>query len=206
MKQKPIYTIGHSTHALSYFLELLRAYDVNSVIDVRSLPASRFNPHYNKKALARSLEECGIAYHHFGEEFGARQTDPGLLNEEGKVDFQKMRESEKFKKGIEQLKATTESGAIIALMCSEGEPLHCHRFSMISPALEDFEVLHILKDKSVMTQAQMEDELLKHYANQLQPDIFRPLDNRPDQLGAAFSFVNQEIAFSPVTQRKVSKK
>ena len=206
MKQKPIYTIGHSTHPLFYFLELLNAHGVNSIVDVRSLPASRFNPQYNKKTLARSLEECGIAYHHLGEEFGARQTDPNVLNEEGKVDFQKMRSSEKFKKGVEQLKIATESGSVIALMCSEGEPLTCHRFSMISPALQDFEVLHILKDKTVMTQVQMEDELLKHYANQLQPDIFRPHNSRSDQLDAAFIIVNKEIAFSPVTQRKGPKK
>jgi uncharacterized protein (DUF488 family) len=201
-----IYSIGHSTHPISYFLELLHAYGVNCVVDVRSLPASRFNPQYNKKALARTLEENGIVYHHFGEEFGARQTDPGLLNEEGRVDFQKMRESMKFKKAVAQLKLDTERGSVIALMCSESEPLNCHRFSMISPALHDFEIRHILKDKSIVSQIQLEEQLLKHFSSQLQPDIFRPLPNRDDQLRAAYALLNKEIAFSPVTQSKSSRK
>lgn len=206
MTRPPIYTIGHSTHPISFFLELLDTYHVNSVVDVRSLPASRFNPQYNKKALARSLEDCGIAYHHFGEEFGARQTDPDVLGEDGKVDFQKMRKNGKFERGVTQLKTSGKNGEIIVLMCSESEPLSCHRFSMISPALQDFEVRHILKDKSFLTQTQVEDQLLNHFSTQLQPDIFRPLTTRQDQLTAAYKLVNKEIAFSPVSQDKKMRK
>lgn len=202
----PIYTIGHSTHTIDYFVQLLNAYGVNRVVDVRSLPASRFNPQFNKKALARSLEEYGIAYHHWGDEFGARQTDPAVLNEDGRVDFQQMRGSEKFKTAVAQLKEDTEAGGVIALMCSESEPLSCHRFSMISPALQEFDVRHILKDKSVMSQHEIEEQLLKHFSSQLQPDIFRPLSSRVDQLKAAYLLLENEIAFSPVTQRKGSRK
>lgn len=202
MGKSVIYTVGHSTHPIAFFLDLLNHFGINYVADVRSVPSSRFNPQYNRKTLARSLEDYGIRYHHFGEEFGARQSDPSFLDEEGKVDFLKMRSGNKFRAGIEQLKKDTTGGFMIALMCSESEPLGCHRFSMISPALVDFEVRHILKDVSTVGQAQLEEQLLKQYANKLQPDIFRPILNREDQLEAAYRLLNKEIAYSPVTHSK----
>jgi hypothetical protein len=200
---KPIiYTVGHSTHTITFFLDLLNHFGINYLADVRSLPASRFNPQYNKKSLARSLEDYGIRYHHFGEEFGARQSAPDLLDEEGKVDFSKMRASVKFKAGIEQLKKDTGEGYVIALMCSESDPLSCHRFSMISPALKEFEVKHILKDVSAVNQAQLEEQLLKQFASKLQLDIFQPRLSREDQLQNAYKLLNKEVGYSPVAHRK----
>jgi uncharacterized protein (DUF488 family) len=98
MSKPLIYTIGHSTHAIDYFLELLTDYKITCVVDVRSLSASRFNPQYNKNALSTFLRAHGITYLHFGEEFGARQSDPQLLDDKGKVDFEKMRKSPNLKK------------------------------------------------------------------------------------------------------------
>ena len=114
MVKPVIYTIGHSTHPIAYFIELLKCYNVNCVVDVRSLAASRFNPQYNKKSLATSLNSQRIEYLHFGEEFGARQIDPSLLDEEGRVDFEKIRNSEKFTRGIERLTKRLREGYSIA--------------------------------------------------------------------------------------------
>src|SRR5688572_21081734 len=103
MTKPIIYTIGHSTHPIDYFLELLEHYGVNCIVDVRSLPASRFNPQFNKKSLASSLKAKGTEYMHFGEAFGARQTDRLLLDNEGRVDFEKTRGTEKFINAIGRL-------------------------------------------------------------------------------------------------------
>jgi uncharacterized protein (DUF488 family) len=207
MTKPVIYTIGHSTHVIEYFIELLKHHGVNCVVDVRSLPASRFNPQYNKKALADALTQQGITYLHFGEEFGARQTDPSLLDEEGRVDFEKIRDSEKITKGIERLTKGIHEGYTIALMCSEAEPLHCHRFSMISVALKDFDVRHILKDKSIRTQEQLENDLLKMYSNKLSaPDMFHNQRSDQDRLRLAYKLLNKSVAYSPASHKSGFRK
>ena len=85
-------------------------------------------------------------------------------------------------------------------MCSEGDPFDCHRFSMISLALEKdgFDVTHILKDKTLITNANLEKELLKKYNKKLpKPDMFNPDISVDDQLKAAYKLKNREIGYSP---------
>lgn len=200
MRNPVIYTIGHSTHPIDYFLELLKTYSINCLIDVRSLAASTYNPQYNKEPLSNFLKKNGISYLHFADEFGARHTDPDLLDEDGKVDFELVRKSWIFKNGLERLWLGHEKGFVSALMCSEGEPFDCHRFSMISPALEKdgFEVMHILKDKNILSNAALEKQLLKKYEKKLpKPDMFQPDITTDDQLKVAYRLRNKEIAFSP---------
>jgi uncharacterized protein (DUF488 family) len=198
---KPIiYTVGHSTHKPEYFLELLQEYSVNCVVDVRSVAASGFNPQYNKEPFSNFLKNNRIAYFHFAEEFGARHNDPDLLDEEGKVDFEKVRKSWNFKRGVEQLWQEVDKGLTIALMCSESEPLDCHRFSMVSIALEKagFKVMHILKDKTLENNAELEAELLRKYDKKIpKADMFEPNVTLDDQLKVAYRLRNKEIAYSP---------
>lgn len=198
-----IYTIGHSTHRIEYFVELLNAYSINCVVDVRSVAASSYNPQYNKEPLTHFLKYNGITYLHFAEEFGARHTDRDLLDEDGKVDFEKVRKSRLFKNGVEQLWLKVDKGATIALMCSEGEPFDCHRFSMISFALEKdgFEVRHILKDKTIITNIELEKQLLKKYDKKLpKPDMFQPNISIADQLRVAYRLRNKDVAYSPYSK------
>ena len=72
-----IYTIGHSTHVIDVFLELLRRHDITAVADMRSAPFSRFNPQFHKKTLQGTLAAHGIKYIFLGGELGAR----GVLRE-----------------------------------------------------------------------------------------------------------------------------
>src|SRR4051812_43719555 len=99
MARPTIYTVGHSTHPIDVFLDLLKAYSISCLIDVRSLAASSYNPQYNKEPLTNFLKAKGITYLHFAEEFGARHTDPDLLDDEGKVNFELVRKSWNFKQG-----------------------------------------------------------------------------------------------------------
>ncbi len=208
MDRPLIYTVGHSTHQINYFLELLKTYSVNCLIDVRSVAASSYNPQYNKEPLSNYLKNNNVTYLHFAEEFGARYTDPDLLDEEGKVDFEKVRKSYNFKNGVERLWFGVDKGDTVALMCSEGEPFDCHRFSMISIALEKdgFEVKHILKDKSLKSNEELEEQLLKKYAKKLPlPELFQQNVTKEDQLRAAYRLRNKDIAFSPYTKEQVEQ-
>ena len=200
MEKPVIYTVGHSTHPLDFFLEMLKAFSVNYLIDVRSIAASSYNPQYNKEAISNFLRNNGITYKHFGLEFGARYTDPDLLDEDGKVNFELVRKSWNFKNGIDHLTLAMNEGFTIALMCSESDPLECHRFSMISIALqkEDIEVRHILKDKTIRLNTQLESQILKKYNKKIpQPDIFQPNITLEDQLKVAYRLHNKEIGYSP---------
>jgi len=198
-----IYTVGHSTHPIEHFIALLNLYSVNCVVDVRSLAASRFNPQYNRRSLNGSLEEHGIKYFHFAESFGARQSDPDLLNDEGQVDFRKMRASDTFEKGVIRLGVLAQQGCVISLMCAESDPLNCHRFSMISPALKDFEVKHILKDSGILTQSQLEERLLKSYSRKLaKPDMFNKVRTGQEELNDAYELCRKKIAYSPSSHKK----
>lgn len=199
MNKPVIYTVGHSTHPLNYFLSLLREYHITCLVDVRSVAASSYNPQYNKEPLSSFLKNNGIKYMHFPEEFGARFSDPDLLDENGKVDFAKVRKSGNFKNGVDRLWLGINKGYTIALMCSESDPFDCHRFSMITVGLQQdgFEILHIMKDKTLKSTPDLEQLLLKKYAPQLpKPDIFRPNVTPEDRLNAAYRLRNMEIAFS----------
>ncbi|SEJ73322.1 Protein of unknown function, DUF488 [Dyadobacter koreensis] len=202
MNTRTLFTIGHSSHPPEYFLELLKHYQITCLIDVRSVAASAYNPQFNKEPLAAFLKNNGINYQHFPREFGARHTDPELLDPEGKVEFEKVRNSTLFKDGIQKLIQGLEKGFTISLMCSEAEPLECHRFSMISLALAQhgFEINHILKDKTFASNAQLEKAILKKFYKKLPvPTVFDPDVTIQDQINAAYRLKNQEIAFSPYT-------
>lgn len=202
MNTRTLFTIGHSSHPPDYFLELLEEYNITCLIDVRSVAASAYNPQYNKEPLAAFLNKNGIQYLHFSKEFGARHTELELLDENGKVDFEKVRNSNSFKEGVQRLIQGFDQGYVISLMCSEAEPLDCHRFSMVSVALSNagFKINHILKDKSLVTNAQLENALFKKFYKKLPiPTFFEPDITIQDQIKAAYRLKNQEIAFSPYT-------
>lgn len=204
MSKPIIYTIGHSNHPIDVFLDLLNTFSIDILIDVRSIAASAYNPQYNKEPLSNFLQKNEINYLHFAEEFGARHTDPDLLDNEGKVHFELVRKSWNFKNGVERLWEEIDKGNKIALMCSEGEPFDCHRFAMISVALDrdGFDVQHILKDKNIKTNAELEEQLLKKYDKKIpKPDMFQPDITKEDQLKVAYRLRNKEIAYSPFSNQ-----
>lgn len=194
-----IYTVGHSNHAPEYFLALLQAHDINCVVDVRSVAASAHNPQFNKALLEAYLKNHGIRYLHFAREFGARHEDPALHDSHGKVDFEKVRRTAAFREGVERLETGAARGFRIALMCSEGEPLECHRFSMISGHLqaEGFEVLHILRDSTLVPHPELEEAMLEKYHKKLpRPSLFEPDIDENTRIAAAYRLHNQEVGWS----------
>src|SRR5436190_7311357 len=57
-----VWTVGHSTRRIEEFVAVLRAHDIEALIDVRRFPASRRLPWFNAQPLAASLDAAGIAY------------------------------------------------------------------------------------------------------------------------------------------------
>ena len=52
-----LWTVGHSNRSAEDFLVLLRAFDVELLVDVRRYPSSRRHPHFNRGALAAALTD-----------------------------------------------------------------------------------------------------------------------------------------------------
>jgi uncharacterized protein (DUF488 family) len=145
-----IYTVGHSTHTWEDFLKLLTAHDIEVVADVRSKPYSRFNPQFNRDALASGLEEAGKRYVFLGKELGGKPQDPDrpLADE---LIWEYIRSRPQFREGLAKLLEEARH-AKVSLLCAEADPARCHRGQLLAPELEDrgVEVRHILADGSLL--------------------------------------------------------
>lgn len=159
-----ILTIGHSTHAIERFLQLLRSGGVQALADVRRFPGSRRHPQFNAGALAEQLRDAGIEYVALCEELGGRRraaarrssrdsrhgSDRSVSAFGGRnasfAAYAEHMESEEFAAGLAQLE---ELGGRrrTAFMCAEADWRRCHR-QLIAAALvaRGWRVLHLLPD------------------------------------------------------------
>lgn len=132
-----VLTIGHSTRTIGEFAGLLQAHGVTCVVDVRTIPRSRFNPQFNRESLPDSLKEIGVGYVHMPGLGGLRHAvanSPNLGWENasfrGYADYMQTPE---FEKNLEDLIQLAKKERI-SLMCAEAVPWRCHR-SLIADAL-----------------------------------------------------------------------
>ena len=149
-----VYSIGHSNHELATFIALLRQHGIALLADVRSQPYSRYVTQFNREPLARALAAQGIAYRYLGATLGGRPPDKEFLLADGSTDYDKLREGEGFRQGLDEL-ITLSSKQPTAMTCSEGEHHHCHRNLLITPALlaRAVTVLHIQPDGTLVNAA-----------------------------------------------------
>ncbi len=193
-----VYTVGCSNHSLEAFLALLCMHQVHAVADVRSMPYSRFTPQFNAPALKAGLVAAGLFYIPMGEEFGARRKESDAYLD-GKVDFARVKALPLFQQGIERVRAGREREVRIALMCTEKDPIDCHRFVLVSRNLEKalgLPINHILSDGSLEATASVEDRMMKKAGLQL--DMFNP--DREPLVEEAYRIIGAQIAFSEETE------
>jgi hypothetical protein len=156
-----LFTVGHSTHELDFFLQLLRQAGITALADVRSRPYSRRLPQYNRPELEQALAANEIAYVFLGELLGGRPADADVYDDEGRVNYEKVRRTFYFHEGLDRLRTGMERDTI-ALFCAEEDPLECHRGLMIAPALVETGVLpvHLRGNGARETTADLEERLL----------------------------------------------
>jgi len=156
-----IYSIGHGNKKIDSFIKELIAYDIDFVFDVRSIPMSKYNPHFNRPLLQRELIENKIGYEFLGEHLGGLPKDKSCYTD-GKVDYSKLREKDFFKMGINLLIEAHEANVKIALMCSESKPEECHRSKLIGQEMlkHKISISHIVSS-SLKDQKTVIDELTK---------------------------------------------
>jgi uncharacterized protein (DUF488 family) len=148
MSEKTIFTIGHSTHPIQEFIEMLIENQIKSLVDVRHYPGSRYCPQFGKGKLKKSLSKVGINYTHLVSLGGRRRPNKesdlniGWRSPQfrGYADYMLTRE---FKEGLAELIELAKKERTV-IMCAEAVPWRCHR-SLIADALlvQGFKVIDI---------------------------------------------------------------
>lgn len=195
-----LYTIGHSQHDFEYFCSLLKNNNINYLLDVRSTPYARYAETYNREHLSKLLLGENIIYSYMGKYFGARPANIELYNEEGYLDFEKVAQSNLFIKGMENVVLGLNRGNNIALMCTEKDPIDCHRAILVARAfsLNGVNVTHILPDGKLQTQKELDDRLLDMYfpdRTQLSIFNFNNVISDEENLEMAYKERNREIGY-----------
>ncbi len=193
-----LYTIGHSTFDTELFLKRLQDNDIGFVIDVRSTPFSKYANQYNKDRIEKFLKENDINYFHMGEHFGARQKDTKYYPHEY-LDFELFRNSDIFQKGMKNIERGLEKYNI-ALMCTEKDPIDCHRAIMVGRGfeLDGVDVGHIMPDGNLLTQKDFNDRLLElYFPDRYQYSLFDTEEKKTDEeyLKDAYILKNKEIGY-----------
>ncbi len=156
------YTIGHSTHSQEDFVSILKSYEIQSLVDIRSYPGSKYVPWFNKENIENWLPENGIKYIHLPKLGGRRgkikEVDEELISGWRQAAFKKYAAytlTEDYKEGISELIEIGKSGKT-SYMCAESLPWRCHRL-LVSNTLVfmGFSVFHIMS----------EDKTIKHELN-----------------------------------------
>ena len=149
MRQKRIWTIGHSTHPIDKFIQMLKSFEITTLVDVRSLPGSRKFPQFDKEKLEESLSEKHINYIHSIDLGGRRKPSKASKNTgwrlasfRGYADYM---ETVPFLSAVKELE-TIALNERVAYMCAEAVWWSCHR-SLISDYLKfhEWTVFHIME-------------------------------------------------------------
>ena len=191
-----IFTIGYSTHTIINFITLLNQYGVSLVCDVRSQPYSKYNNQFNKDNVKKALLGSRIDYLFLGEELGGRSKNTSCYNDKGKLQYHLLAQEPLFKKGLEKVVVEVKKRSI-ALMCSEGDPLKCHRTILVCRQLyqkghfSKNNIQHILPDGSLQANTEMEKSLLDKF--KIFPDMLR---NEEECIAEAYSRQAQKIAYT----------
>ena len=166
-----LFTIGHSTHSIENFVDLLLKRDITAVCDVRSMPYSRFNPQFNQEFLKKQLKAQGISYVFLGKELGARSANLSCY-EDGKVQYSRLANEPLFREGLRRVQKGMQDHRI-ALMCSEKEPLDCHRTILVCRELRShcIEIEHILANGELEAHSAAEMRLMDLL--EIKEDMFR---------------------------------
>jgi len=132
-----IYTIGHSNRSLEEFLDLLAAYGVDAIGDVRRFAGSRRLPHFNAEHLATELPRRGLRYVSCPLLGGRRKPDAASPNTAWRnASFRAYADymaTPSFLEGLDVLVDAARKSPL-AMMCAEAVPWRCHR-SLIADAL-----------------------------------------------------------------------
>lgn len=192
ISKKEIYSIGHSDLPIENLLGLISNAKITAIADVRSSPYSRRFPWFGRHELKAALSGAGISYAFVGLELGGRPADQRLFDANGVADYSSMSKTSLFESGLERI-SNGMAKYRIAMLCSERDPLHCHRCLMVGRTLlqRDINTLHIHHNGHLESQLEAQGRLLME--ERLDADDFlRPIEGR---LNEAYDRRRKRVAF-----------
>lgn len=168
---KYIYTVGYTIFNqngnidITEMFNTLRTFNIDFLIDIRSVPFSRTFPQCNANSMKMKLEakKKGITYLHIPE-LGAQADGRDIFSRASEifpenwifpinksyrpektplesfeliVDFVKLRKDKTFLKGIKRIEHAYERDYVLCIMCAEKDPINCHRYFLVSKVLEN---------------------------------------------------------------------
>ncbi len=190
-KKPVIFTIGHSTHSLEEFMALLNRQRITAVADVRSQPYGRL-AHFNRENLAAELRAVGIEYIFLGQQLGARREEQECY-ESGVALYERIAKLPAFREGLSRLCQDAEKHRL-AIMCSEKEPLNCHRTILICRHLRELgvQIKHILTDGNLEEHAFTEKRLVRQMG--VERTLFEPDLTESELIDRAYDERASEVA------------
>ena len=173
-----VFTIGHSNLPAEEFEALLRKFGIQLVVDVRSYPKSRYSPQYDADILGRRLEEeLGIGYQPAGTALGGHVYE-GKGEDRRRLSYEETMRRPEAVRYLKALRECVREGTRVALMCSESDPMDCHRFAMLGYALahpadgrvKPIDVQHITRGGYLLSQEYLETRLVRDLGLSDKPD------------------------------------
>ncbi len=157
-----LFTIGHSNLGMEDLLSALIRHEIKVVCDVRSRPGSFRYPQFNREPLEARLVSARIRYEFYGDQLGGRPLDPAHYHANGLVDYVARRTASDFLQAVDRMLAAARQHNTV-MMCAEEDPLHCHRFMLLCPAVVQRSVVpaHLRHGGAVETHRDAEDRLLQ---------------------------------------------
>ena len=108
MTDTTLYSIGHGSKKIEDFIEELKSFDIEYLLDIRSKPFSKWNPQFNQAALELELKNHGITYVFVGDTLGGLPEDRSCYDSNGKVVYDIIKEKKFFKQGLKRLTTANE--------------------------------------------------------------------------------------------------
>jgi len=171
-----IFTIGHSTHPIEHFIELLQANAIAQLIDIRTIPKSRRNPQFNSNALAESLRAAHIRYVHRKDLGGLRHARRDSVNTGWRNDsfrgYADYMQTDEFAAALARAIDLAKERPT-ALMCAEAVPWRCHR-SLVSDAL----IVRGIRVLEIISSAAPKEHKMTPFARVRGTRITYPADQR----------------------------
>lgn len=162
MEKTTIYSIGHGNKSLEEFISELKSFEIEYLLDIRSKPYSKWNPHFNRMPLEQELKANNITYVFVGDTLGGLPEDRSCYVD-GKVVYDLIKTKPFFLEGLERLTTAHEKNIKLAIMCSESKPEECHRSKLIGQELlkHNISINHIVKNNRTKSQITVMNELNK---------------------------------------------
>ncbi|MFH1429585.1 MAG: DUF488 domain-containing protein [Candidatus Margulisiibacteriota bacterium] len=197
--QNEIFTIGYSSFSTDEFIQILNKYGINVIVDVRSLPYSRYKQEFNRENIKDLLLKNNISYVFLGDNCGAR-IDAAECYINGKANYHLIARHPKFQEGINRICKGLEQDYNIALMCAEKDPITCHRTILIcrNLRLKNIQIKHILQNGGIEDHSKSEKRLMKLFKLD-QPAFFRTEEERLEE---AYNLQAERIAYEGSNSNK----